>query len=185
MQGQTGAAGPTGPTGPINATGPTGPQGVQGTPGATGQMGPTGAQGTAGATGPTGATPQYQYSAVDIYTAAAWLTFTNMVNAYTPLHPATDVLLDLTPFTQFRTTCYVNVAGSANSRLGPFSDQTGNPLNVAGYGSVSLATVGDHFGTWANIDPLAKMENASILIYTWGGDATADPQVGHIRVEFR
>lgn len=197
--GPTGPTGPQsdtpGPQGPIGQTGPTGAAStVTGPTGPTGRTGPTGPQGTAGnqgvtgpqgATGPTGPAPTYTRGSVDIYTTAAWLTFTNMVNAYTPLHPATDVLLDLTPFTQFRTTCYVNVAGSANSRMGPFSDQTGNPLNSAGYGSVSLATVGGHFGTWADIDPAAKVENASILMYTWGGDATADPQVGHIRVEFR
>lgn len=189
VTGPTGATGPEGgPTGPTGANGPTGPTGASltgpaGPTGAAGSLGPTGL----GATGPTGASASSGRGSIDFLAAPAIATWTNQPAALTGLLGVGSFLTtaDLSQSTEFRLIVHVWAAGASGAKI-RVGDASGADLaSSAGSADIAINSIGLKVGAWSTIKLASRTSSASVQLVGDGGNATADPQFGHIRMEYR
>jgi hypothetical protein len=188
LTGLTGPAGIQGPTGPVGATGLTGPAGVTGPAGATGA---TGAAGATGATGPSYVVHQFHSD------GSANITLTNQAVAENFLSADNRGItqVDLANLTQARITAHIKTGSASvnNPRLRLLFAVNGYTTTVASFANIgstgevnaSMTTAGLKTSGWVNITTTARINNCVIVCTQIGGDATADPVIGNVKVEFK
>jgi hypothetical protein len=100
-----------------------------------------------------------------------------------------NIYADLSNATEFRLSARVAVAGAAGAKLRVMCFISGGPIqdfaDTPGTGDVAINVVGTAKGVWAPIDATARIEDCIVTIQGLGGDATADPQFGIVRMEYR
>jgi hypothetical protein len=148
-----------------------------------------GATGVAGATGPTGSSGgTVMPGSVDFHAPSVLSAWTNMPAAETPLFGSSITVanVDLSDATEFRLSAYIAVAGSASAELRVKDDAALADLaSVAGAGDVAINSTGLRVGAWTAIRVASRIENARLIVMGVGGNATADPSIGHVRMEYR
>lgn len=196
-QGQTGATGPTGAastvTGPTGRTGPTGAAGTPGAKGSTGNQGPTG---PTGAMGPTGAAP----AATAITVVYLFPPYSSLGQSAFPNMPAAESLwngswentsiVDLTNATQFRLNLRVIVSGSTGSKVRlKYSINGGGTwidlASPAGAADLTINTINLRVSPWVTVAAGAKTASTLIGLFGVSGNATADPIITDVKLEYR
>lgn len=201
------AGGPTGPTGPQSDT--PGPQGPQGQTGPTGPVstvastvtGPTGARGSTGSLGPTGPTGDTGPTGAPSNVKPGSVTFIDGRHVPWTNQPAAigvwggvgstsggftaATYVDLTNATAFRLLAYVAVVGSADAKIRLVTPGNTQLAEVSGAGDIAL-NVGPAIRetAWVSILP-ASRGVVSLTLVGLDGNATADPEICMVRMEYR
>src|SRR5688500_18336892 len=185
-----GDTGPTGPGGEAGGpTGPTGPQGNVGAPGSAGATGPAGAS----VTGPTGAAasdPQPgSVTFVAPTTEAVWTNMPSGTNFFLMLGKVAITGADLSGATEFRLIVHLGTVGATGAALQVRALSLGavDLASVDNAGNVAIDSGGASvkFGPWTPIRAGARIADSQLALMGKGGDATADPTFGLVRMEYR
>jgi hypothetical protein len=95
------------------------------------------------------------------------------------------IMVDLSESTEFRLSAYVQVAGHSTAELRVKVGSGAQLSEVSGAGDLAINSVGLVTTAWVSIAPLQRVGSAHLYLYGVGGNATADPEFRHIRMEYR